>query len=522
MDDSQDQPASRLVTTLGAVLGQVAKPSAVLKTILTQAVAQTGAERGVFVEVSQSGKLSYRVLYRFQKEDLTGDAGRYSSTIFSNVVSGGKTARLSNALDDPRFSGSGSVHDLSLVSVLCTPIRTDGKIAALVHLEHNRADHFTAHHQELVESLLEFSGPILAALYAGQGVIDQNDELKQSEHRAREELEHDRDQLARDWSFGRFIGRSAAVRALGRSVSRAAKSDFPVLLIGETGTGKSILARVLHHQSKRAKNALVTVFCPSLEKGMVEAELFGHKRGAFTGAVADRIGKVQAAENGTLFLDEIGELPLEIQPKLLRLLQEKTFERVGDPRERQANVRVIAATNRDLRREVQEGRFRRDLYERLNFVPIRIPPLRERKYDIPVLLRHCLAQHEEGRWIEITPDAERYLMELDFTWPGNVRHVEQLAVRLSLSSPEEPVSPHDLGELLEMADAEPGIDGRSSAPTESEIDDGLPAFLARAERQWLLEAMRRYDGLTKKELARKLNIGESTLHKKIKLYGIES
>ena len=236
MDDSQKQPASRLITTLGAVLGQVAKPSSVLKTILTQSVAQTGAERGVFVEVSRSGKLSYRVLYRFQQEDLTGDAGRYSSTIFANVMSGGRTVRLSNALDDPRFAGSGSVHDFSLVSVLCAPIRVDGKIAALVHLEHNKADHFTAHHQELVESLLDFSGPILAALYAGQGVIEQNDELKQSEHRAREELEQDRDQLAKDWSFGRFVGRSAAVRALGRSVGRAARHCSLGVSLGEANT----------------------------------------------------------------------------------------------------------------------------------------------------------------------------------------------------------------------------------------------------------------------------------------------
>jgi transcriptional regulator with GAF, ATPase, and Fis domain len=264
------------------------------------------------------------------------------------------------------------------------------------------------------------------------------------------------------------------------------------------------------------------VFCPSLEMGMVEAELFGHKRGAFTGAVADRIGKVQAAEDGTLFLDEIGELPMEIQPKLLRLLQEKTFERVWDPKERQANVRLIAATNRDLRREVQEGRFRRDLYERLNFVPIHIPPLRERRYDIPVLLRHCLDQHDVGRWIEITSDAERYLMELDFAWPGNVRHIEQLAARLSLLSPEEPVSPEDLGDLLETADVDFAPGGRPSRPTESQISAGLPEFLAQAEKQWLLEAMRIYAGLTKKELARKLNIGESTLHKKVKLYGIES
>src|SRR5206468_6934535 len=130
-----------------------------------------------------------------------------------------------------------------------------------------------------------------------------------------------------------------------------------------------------------------------------------HRKGAFTGALTDRLGKVQAADKGTLFLDEIGELPLEIQPKLLRLLQEKTYERVGDPQERKSDVRVIAATNRDLEVEVREGRFRRDLYERLNFIPIRIPPLRERREDIPLLLRHCLDQYAEGRWIELGPEA---------------------------------------------------------------------------------------------------------------------
>jgi Nif-specific regulatory protein len=520
MDPQHDQNASRLVEALNAVLNQVAKPSAVLKTILHQAVAQTGAERGVFVEISKSGTLSYRVLDRFQQEDLTGAAGRYSSTIFSKVLDSGQPVILGNAVGDPRFSGSGSIHDFNLVSVLCMPIRVGTKVSALVHLESNQPNHFSERHLELVESLLELSGPVLGALQAGEGVIRQYDELRESETRVREELEKDRDLLAQDWSFGRFVGRSASVRALGHSVRRAAESDFPVLLIGETGTGKSILARVLHHQSPRSKRVLATVFCPSLEKGMVEAELFGHKRGAFTGAVADRVGKVQAAENGTLLLDEIGELPLEIQPKLLRLLQEKTYERVGDPTERKANVRVIAATNRDLRREVQEGRFRRDLYERLNYVPIRVPPLRERKYDIPVLLRHCLDLHELGRWVELSPEAEQFLMTLDFAWPGNVRHLEQLAARLALERPEEPVTPPDLERLLETSEADDAENG-PTLPSASELEKGLPAFLAHAEKHWLEEAMRRYADLSKKDLARKLNIGESTLHKKIKLYGID-
>src|SRR6185436_19636821 len=173
-----------------------------------------------------------------------------------------------------------------------------------------------------------------------------------------------------------------------------------------------------------------------------------HKRGAFTGATSDRQGHVQVADGGTLFLDEVGELPLEIQPKLLRFLQDRGFERVGDPRELKADVRIIAATNRDLALEVQKGRFRRDLYDRLNFLPIRVPPLRQRVEDIPLLLRHCLDQSPPGRWIQLTAEATTYLQSLDFSWPGNVRHVEQLVARLATEGLEGPASALVVARLL--------------------------------------------------------------------------
>jgi NtrC-family two-component system response regulator AlgB len=287
-------------------------------------------------------------------------------------------------------------------------------------------------------------------------------------------------------------------------------------LLGETGTGKNILARVPHHVSPRSRQPFVTVFCPSLEKGMVETELFGHRRGAFTGAVADRIGKIQAAEKGSLFLDEIGELPLEIQPKLLRLLQERTYERVGDPTERPADVRVITATNRDLAEEVRAGRFRRDLFERLNYVPLRIPPLRERKADIPLLLEHGLRQHDAGRWIEVTPEAAQFLVELDFSWPGNVRHLEQLAARLALERPERPVTPDDLRRLLDVT-----APGREAAETETRraaLELGLPALLAQEEKKWLQKALELHPDLTRADLAAKLKISEAALYKKLRMY----
>ena len=223
---------------------------------------------------------------------------------------------------------------------------------------------------------------------------------------------------------------------------------------------------------------------------------------------------MQAAEKGTLFLDEIAELPLEIQPKLLRLLEEKTYERVGDARERKADVRIIAATNHDLEQEVEAGRFRRDLYARLNFIPVRVPPLRERKQDIPLLLRHCLDESGAGRWVEVTDEACDYLIDLDFAWPENVRHLQQLASRLVMEKPEAPVNPADLKRLL-------GVAGQTTAgEPASPLEVGLPKFLQQTEKAWLEKAMRQYPDLTRAELAKKLKISQSALYKKLRIYGM--
>jgi two-component system NtrC family response regulator len=508
--DKADRAATLLLDALRSVLLQVAEPSLVLKKILGAAVSRTGADRAVFVEVGGAGELHYRVLYNFRQDQLSHDAARFSRSICAEVLRTGRAVRVDAAHEDPRFAAKQSVQEHGLVSVLCMPIRLDAGIVALVHLESDRPGQFDEEHEALVESLLGLAAPALGAVRASESVLRERDKLLES----REELEQSREFLAHAWSFGRFVGRSPAVRQLTESVRKASRTDFPVLLLGETGTGKSILARVLHNAGPRAKHAFVTVFCPSLERGMVESELFGHRRGAFTGAVADRAGKVQTAEGGTLFLDEIGELPQEIQAKLLRLLQERTYERLGDAAERRANVRIVAATNRDIEREVGSGKFRRDLYERLNFVPIRIPPLRERRQDIPLLLRHCLDQHESGRWVELSDDSAASLVELDFTWPGNVRHLEQLAARLSMDEPRGPVTK---AELLARLDGASHVELESSSDPEA----GLPQRLAQAEKTWIEAALARYPGLPRTDLAAKLGIGESTLYRKLKAYRIE-
>ncbi len=508
---------TELIAALQEVLRQVAEPTHVLKIILEQAVARTSAERGVFAEVVEDGAIEYRVLHGYAPGQFEGDAGRYSRTLFARVLAQGKDVRLDSIIDDPQFGQVQSVRELRTGSVLCMAIGEVPRVAAIVHLEHRHDGHFTETHREQLRALLDVAAPVLATLQAGRAVLGERDRLAASEIRLRAEAEENRRQLATEWSFGRFVGRSKAVRELEVIVRRVAATDFPALLLGETGTGKSIVARAIHSSGTRAQQPFVTVFCPTLEKGMVEAELFGHRRGAFTGALSDQVGKVQAAEGGTLFLDEIGELPPEIQPKLLRLLQEKTYERIGDAKERRVDLRIIAATHRDLEHEVAAGRFRRDLYERLNYVPVRVPPLRERIEDIPLLLRHALDQHDAGRWVELSDEAERYLCDLDFTWPGNVRHLEQLAARISMDETRAPVTPERI-----RAHLDPRREASAATPgsAHTDLSAGLPGLLEEAERHSLEQALERYPNLTRAELAERLKISESALYKKLRQHGL--
>src|SRR5262249_7645700 len=238
---------------------------------------------------------------------------------------------------------------------------------------------------------------------------------------------------------------------------------------------------------------------------------------------------------GTLFLDEIGDLPLELQPKLLRLLQERTYERLGDPEERRADVRVIAATNRNLESEVRQGAFRRDPFERLNCATVSVPPLRERREDIPALLRHALDQTEAGRWVEVAPDAAEYLVTLDFSWPGNVRHLEQLAARLTLEDLGRPWTAADVARVFDRAESRATDPAPLPVPEHPQtiadpvpaalrsgidLEDGLPAAVSQAERAVLVEALRRYPWMKRSELAARLKISEATLFKKLKQYGL--
>ena len=238
------------------------------------------------------------------------------------------------------------------------------------------------------------------------------------------------EEIQQERGFEGIIGDSPALRAVLRKVQQVSRVETTVLLTGETGTGKELIARALHEGSPRKERPLIKVNCGAIPQGVVESELFGHEKGAFTGALNRRIGRFELAHNGTLFMDEVGELPLDTQVKLLRVLQEQEFERVGATRPQQVDVRLVAATNRDLDKEVAENRFRSDLYYRLNVFPIRIPPLRERPSDIPLLVRHFLAQFQRklAKPLKgVTPDSMTWLES--YHWPGNVRELQNVLER---------------------------------------------------------------------------------------------
>jgi NtrC-family two-component system response regulator AlgB len=310
--------------------------------------------------------------------------------------------------------------------------------------------------------------------------------------------------LSSNETLADFSSEEPLVQKMFETATQAAGSAATLLLLGESGTGKSVLARALHRNSPYRDNAFVTVACPSLSKELLESELFGHVRGAFTGAVGETWGKVKAAEGGTLFLDEIGELPLEIQPKLLRLLQEREYERVGDPKPRKANVRVIAATNRKLEDLVKEGKFREDLYYRLNVITIEMPPLRQRPLDLPSLAQQHLklfARQSPRPLREFTSAALSAMQR--YPWPGNLRELRNVIERAVILTKQDKIDVNDFPDTL-----------RGAQPSGAVI--GNRVSLDELEREHIMRIVEIAGSMD--EAAQILGIDPATLYRKRKRY----
>ncbi len=333
-------------------------------------------------------------------------------------------------------------------------------------------------------------------------------EIKQLKDRLQAENVYLREEIAQQLNFGEIIGQSNALSRVFTQVEQVAPMNATVLLLGETGTGKGVVARAIHSSSSRKDRPLITVNCTTLPATLVESELFGRERGAFTGSDARQIGRFELADKGTIFLDEIGELPLEMQCKLLRVIQDGEFERLGSPRTIKTDVRIIAATNRNLDEEVKNGRFREDLFYRLNVFPITMPPLRQRKEDIPLLVNHFVAKFNKkiGKKIE-TVSRETLNSLQEYHWPGNVRELESIVERAVIISQGGALQVLDRLETLGKPDEPTGQDFK--ALVEMEHDHILQVL---QKTGWRIEG--------KNGAAVLLGLNASTLRARMRKYGI--
>jgi DNA-binding NtrC family response regulator len=325
-------------------------------------------------------------------------------------------------------------------------------------------------------------------------------------------------QLRSRYRFDNVIGQSAALRRVLEMVDKVAAYDSTVLITGESGTGKELIARAIHYNSARAERPMVSLNCGAIPEDLLESELFGHVKGAFTGAVHAREGRFRAADGGTIFLDEIGDMSPNLQVKILRVLQEKTFEPVGSSKTERVDVRVIAATNKNLEDAIRQGSFREDLYYRLNVIPIEVPPLRARKEDLPLLVEHFLARHAGERERRITGISDAAMEQLAaHDWPGNVRELENLVERLVVMRGEGVIDVEDLPARLRPLDRPRTLVGLPSlGPAGLDLNE----LLERIEAQLLLQALER-TSWNKNRAAQLLGLRRTTLLERVKKHGLE-
>jgi transcriptional regulator with GAF, ATPase, and Fis domain len=457
-----------------------------LDALVRGALGILGAERG-FLVLKHGEEIDLKVVRNWRREELEAGREPLSRAIVAEVLARGEPLLVEDALSDPRFSSRESVLALEIRSVLAAPLLRKGRPAGALYLETSNPERlFGPRELELFTQILELASRALESC-TERLVLRQRNSLLEKDFLAR-------------YNFQGIVAQDVSMLRLLETVAQVAASDLPVLVQGPSGVGKELIVRALHLNSPRSRKPFLTLNCGAISPNLLESELFGHVKGAFTGAVSDKTGLIPAAHTGTVFLDEIGELPKELQVKLLRTLQFGEVQPVGSARPRTVDVRFVAATNRDLEQEVREGRFREDLLYRLNAVTLRIPPLKERRDDILPLFYHFLgaAAEKAGRPVPDVPrELERALER--YEWPGNVRELENEARRLlALTPPGVPLGVDRLSHRLLESRAEETLTERERIERALQSAEGNRSQAARSlgiSREWLRKKMQRY-GLT--------------------------
>jgi transcriptional regulator with GAF, ATPase, and Fis domain len=402
-----------------------------LNALMDAVIDITSADKG-FLILLDGDELAVKVARNLKRENIVDAVSQLSDSIIAKVVKTKKAVIISDAMNDDEFAAAKSVMKLKLTSVICCPLLDKGNLLGLIYVGNDSiVDLFQ---EDLMQTLMVFASQ--ASLIIRNALLV--NDLRLDNAALSQRLEQIR--------FGEIVGTSAPMQEVFRKVEKIAATDISVLITGETGTGKELIAREIHTRSPRAGKTFVTINCGAIPENLLESELFGHAKGAFTGAVATKQGKFQQAHQGTLFLDEIGEMPLNLQVKILRALQEKIVIKVGDTRPESVDIRILTATNRDLEHEIAEGRFREDLFYRLNVVNLHLPPLRDRGDDVLVIARYLLSRYckeYDSRVKGFSPNASVAIRKHD--WPGNIREMENRVKKAIVLCESTVIGPEDLG-----------------------------------------------------------------------------
>jgi len=418
---------------IGTLINSARGTNALLQQLLESILSIVPAERGLILLIDDDESDAPRMAFTLERPGVMRVPTQVSRTVLQQTIREG-TAILSNdVVANDTLGDAESLIDAKVHALLCVPLIVAAKVVGVIYLTVNATTvNFNEGHLKMVTAIAGFAA---GALQNAQHI----DRLESENRRLHADI-----QLQHN-----MIGESPRMREVYQVIAKVAPTDSTVLIMGESGTGKELAARAIHQNSSRAGRPFITVNCATLNEMLLESDLFGHEKGAFTGAVTQKKGKLEIADSGTVFLDEVGEMAPHIQAKLLRVLQERTFERVGGTRQLKVNIRVLAATNRKLEEAVKDGSFRQDLYYRLNVVELVMPPLRARAQDIPLLANYFIMRYSKRckRYVLGLSDEAREQL-LNYDWPGNVRELENAVERAIVLGSTEYIQPEDLPEAI--------------------------------------------------------------------------
>jgi len=504
-----------------------------LRTILDSAIQLTGAERGYLFLITLNG-LDFRVARDAEGDDLEEASENISQSIARAAVESGRPVMTEDAGGDARFAGGRSVAFLKLHSVLCVPLKVpDGPLGAIYLENRSITSQFHPRDVPLITAFGDFASIAVSAARSLDTLRKREEQLQRSRERVgrlnarlktmlrqqshelagvRADLTMSRQELGLRYDYTSIVGQSAAMRNVLALLDRIIGETIPVLITGESGTGKELIARALHYNGPRREAPFVTVNCAAIPAELIESELFGHEKGAYTGADSSQPGLFERAHEGTLFLDEVADMPPALQKKLLRVLQTGEVRRVGGTEVCKVSVRTVAASNRELRTLIESGSFREDLFYRLNGVECPIPPLRDRTEDIPLLFDHFLDALCAEQEVERPPVDPEVIDRLQaYPWPGNVRELQNEVQRL-LALQRGTLSPDLLS--LQVFSGDP-----STIPPTNLPPGGLKELVENLERRLILDTMRRVNG-NKTQAAKLLCLSRLGLRKKMERFGI--